>query len=115
MFFVRSKARALKMRDPETGKMLDVGPSQWVRFGTLPRGTTEQGGCDVEVRTVKTQEDLAAIEAENKLAAEDDSRRSARRSSPQAVPPTDGDPPGLLEQTQPPTDGDQYRKRKGHR
>jgi len=107
MFFVRSKARALKMRDPETGEMLDVGPSQWVPFGTLPRGTTEQGGCDVEVRTVKTQEDLAAIEAENKLAAEGDSRRAAERSSRIAI--------ATSVDHEPHQEAEQARKRKGHK
>jgi hypothetical protein len=111
MFFVRSKARALKMRDPETGKMLNIGPRQWIPFDILPRGTTEQGGCDVEVRTVKTQEDLAAIEAENKLFEEDDSRRTTERSSGPIQSPPDAEPHDEMQHP----DGDQSRKRKGHK
>lgn len=80
MFFLKSKARALKVRDRESGKMLDVGPRKWVPFGELPAGTTPVGDCDVEVRIAKTQEDLAAIEAENKLLADEDAKRAAKRA-----------------------------------
>jgi hypothetical protein len=113
MFFVRSRSRALKLRDPETGKMLDIGPRQWVPFDTLPRGTTERGDCDVEVRPVKTQEDLAAIEAENKIATDDDSHRSAERAARTSKAPADA-APGAVDQ-EPHPDTEQARKRKGHR
>jgi hypothetical protein len=115
MFFVRSKARALKMRDPETGKMLNIGPRQWVPFDVLPRGTTEQGGCDVEVRQVKTQEDLSAIEAENKLAADADSRSAADRSARTSKSPAPVEPSPEAIDYEPHHEADQARKRKGHR
>jgi hypothetical protein len=81
MFFLRSKGRSLRARDPESGKMQAVGPRKWIPFGELPRGTTELGDTDMDVRIAKTQEDLAAIEAENVNAAEEDALCAERRAA----------------------------------
>jgi hypothetical protein len=77
MFFVKSKGRSLKLRDGESGKMLDVGPSAWVPFSLLPRNMAGATDADFLVREALAQEDLAAIDAENTRMAEGETRRKA--------------------------------------
>lgn len=57
-FMLKSKVAMLKIRDGMNvgDKILDVGPTAWVRFESMPNGLTLKGNQDVEVKEIADDE-----------------------------------------------------------
>lgn len=87
MFLVKSKSRALKMREGAGGKMRDVGPLVWEMFEALPPNLSPPvDDGDMVVRVVNGDEDLKAADADNAraLAAQVDADKARKDKADEA-------------------------------